>query len=148
MHALYATTYATPDHGPITFRVGTPTSLENAHKRHQRFDVPHYYGRRRFGIQCGSTAPLEIQWWEVREVDAHGKGLGSERHARAIPVLVHDVQTLPEGPHTLTVERNGWGAQRYTATVEAAGGIAQGTANNVMTAQSMARLNARRESLI
>lgn len=147
-YALFATTQATIDGTPtVCFRVGLPTTLSNAHARHERFDQAHYYGRVRFGVQVAS-ATLEVAWWEVREVDERGRGIGSERHFGAIPILVHDVQPLPEREHTLYVERNGYGAHPYTATVETDNGIAQGTGAHPMTAQSMARLNARKSNLI
>jgi len=78
-HAVYANTSE-----GITFRVGSPVSWSRAVARWYRLDDARREGRtfrvrheRRF-YAVGS--------FEVRAVNRHGVGLGSDRHGRAIPV--------------------------------------------------------------
>lgn len=144
LHALYATTEATPDRPATTYRIGLPTTEANAHARHQRFDLPHYYSGRRFAVGGDARA---IRWWEVRQVDAQGYGLGAARHVTATRVLVHDVHALPEGPHDLHMRRDGedW----YVCKVIAPSGrCALGVGSHPMIAQQSARRNARCDGLI
>jgi hypothetical protein len=78
MHAVYVVT----QDGPC-FRVGQPTTWNLALARYDRIDSGdngrgkrvRWYGRW-----------YTVRWVEVRSVDAHGIGLGSERHGRAVPV--------------------------------------------------------------
>jgi hypothetical protein len=66
----------------VCFRVGQPTTLENAHERWDRlFPAPRRAARVRHARRW-----YRIEFYEVRECDRHGRGLGSERHATAIPV--------------------------------------------------------------
>jgi ribosomal protein L13E len=80
-HALFA--IATDSTGSqASFRLGLPTDWHTAVARHTR-------------LKWDAPRPRAIRWlrrtyrithYEVRSVDRHGRGLGSERHATAIPV--------------------------------------------------------------
>jgi hypothetical protein len=89
LHAVYAT--CTSKHGTITFRVGLPVAWAAAQARWERLDA-----RRRAG------ASVRVRWarrWyramflEVRAVDRHGRGLGSDRHSLAFPVPYRYLQS-------------------------------------------------------
>lgn len=80
--ALYATTEVLDNGQRITFRIGLPTSWARAHARWARlYPAANRAARVRFARRWYSIAH-----YEVRHVDRHGIGLGSERHGRAIPV--------------------------------------------------------------
>lgn len=78
-HAVYANTSE-----GVTFRIGRPVSWDAAVARWYRLDdtrregIPHRvrHERRWYSVES----------FEVRAVDRHGVGLGSERHARAIHI--------------------------------------------------------------
>lgn len=77
-HAVYA---VCPD--GLAFRIGLPVSWGRAQDRWSRLDA-------RLRAR-GLTIRHDGRRWaamrlEVRAVDAHGRGLGSERHALAFPV--------------------------------------------------------------
>lgn len=90
-HALYATCETNDGTQTITFRVGQPGGLARAHRWFERLWAAG-------GIYRGQRNPLVtarvryrrrwyvVRFMEVRAVDRHGRGLGAERHARAIPV--------------------------------------------------------------
>lgn len=76
--------YATCETG-VCFRIGQP--VKDAYPRYARLD--------RNGTGLGPSRPLHVRFdgkrhrvrfLEVRQVDSHGRGLGSERHALAFPV--------------------------------------------------------------
>lgn len=89
--ALFATVETNDGSGTLTFRVGQPTTHERAHARFERL-------WRAGAIDNGHRNPsakarvryrrrwYSVKFMEVRSTDRHGRGLGSERHARAIPV--------------------------------------------------------------
>lgn len=79
-HALYAR--ATSRKGDATFRVGQPVDWDLAIDRHTRatnnlIRAPYIRHQRR---------KYRVKFYEVRSVDEHGRGLGREDHALAIPV--------------------------------------------------------------
>lgn len=83
-HAVYLIT-----DGPC-FRIGQPTDWDTAIRRWDRLNPAttprvrvRWYGRW-----------YAVQWAEVRSVDVHGIGQGSERHGRAIPVPYRAVSRL------------------------------------------------------
>lgn len=97
-HAVYAT--CTADDGErITFRVGAPTDWGRAQARWLRLDDwrrallrrPRARSRRWHAQAAGLRVRWGRRWYlvdflEVRAVDRHGRGLGAERHGRALPV--------------------------------------------------------------
>jgi len=96
-HAVYLTVKLAavahdgrPREDHVTFRIGQPVSLDAAHKRHQRLQdravLRKLAHRIRHARRWYTTAASDWYWFEVRAVDKHGRGLGSERHATAIPV--------------------------------------------------------------
>lgn len=87
-HAVYATCI---DHRGerLTFRVGLPVAWDLAIARWYRLD------NWRTGFGGARQRRLLVRWarrqyrvlhFEVRSVDRHGRGLGSDRHALAFPV--------------------------------------------------------------
>lgn len=77
-HAVYAVT------GTETFRVGLPVDWRAAQARWLRLD-----DRRRAGKRLRvrwMRRHYRVRFFEVRTVDYHGRGLGSERHGLAFPV--------------------------------------------------------------
>lgn len=85
-HAVYVITDNTKTGEHIAFRVGQPTTWDKATARNDRLFA------RRAGIGMPKR-PVKVKhdgrtytarWFEVRAVDKHGRGLGSERHATAI----------------------------------------------------------------
>jgi hypothetical protein len=88
-HAVFAT--APSEQGGKCFRIGNPTTLYAAHDRHRRLDSISY----RTGVHQRVRHDgrwYAVKFFEVREVDHLGRGLGSERHERAIPVRYSDVK--------------------------------------------------------
>lgn len=93
-HALYAT--AIDRNGERqTFRVGQPADLNTISARHLRLDDRHYNSgrahiitanRRQYIVEGAGKQTRAWTGLEVRAVDRHGRGLGSERHALAFPV--------------------------------------------------------------
>lgn len=89
-HALFATV-ETPE-GPhaVCFRVGKPTTWDRASARFNRLWAagavhPHLFEARPARVRH-ERRWYRVRFMEVRAVDRHGRGLGSERHATAIPV--------------------------------------------------------------
>ena len=78
-----------PEGGDITFRVGQPVSLFTADDRYERL----YQMRNHFRIHYmrRSYTPRFI---EIRSTDKHGRGIGSERHGKAIAVPYAAVTAL------------------------------------------------------
>ena len=68
---------------PVCFRIGQPTDLTTAHARHDRVAGTGSTFKR--GRVRHARRWYPIAFYEVRSVDRHGRGLGSERHATAIP---------------------------------------------------------------
>ena len=88
LHAVYANTRAR-NGAELTLRVGLPTDEATAFARWLRLD------NRRWGFEGFVKRPLRIAYarrlytvdsLEMREVDYNGRGIGSERHATALPV--------------------------------------------------------------
>jgi hypothetical protein len=68
----------------VCFRVGQPVDLSTAMDRHERLagtGATFKHGRVRHARRW-----YRIDFYEVRSTDRHGRGLGSERHATALPV--------------------------------------------------------------
>ncbi len=86
-HAVYVTVKLR-DGSAVTFRVGQPTNWHRASARWHRLDARRAAGRVQTVRHDGRRYPLDTARGcvEVRAVDAHGRGLGSERHALAFPV--------------------------------------------------------------
>jgi hypothetical protein len=80
-HATFANC-PTPE-GTVTFRVGQPTDWSTAQDRWLRLDNFRVAGRARIHYMRRS---YPVASFEVRATDRHGRGLGSDRHARAITV--------------------------------------------------------------
>lgn len=79
-HAVYATCNLSGE--SITFRIGRAVDWDTAQNRWLRlFPAPSVRGRVRFHRRW-----YPVRFLEVRAVDRHERGLGSERHERAIPV--------------------------------------------------------------
>lgn len=88
LHALYANT---PD--GVTFRVGLPVKWDPAIARWYRLDDLRRLGR---AIRVRHNRRwYSVESFEVRSVDRHGRGLGSERHDRAIPVPYRAAKLSP-----------------------------------------------------
>jgi hypothetical protein len=66
----------------VCFRVGLPTDWHTAVARHTRL---RWEDRKPRAIRYARRT-YRIRDYEVRATDRHGRGLGSDRHARAIPV--------------------------------------------------------------
>lgn len=77
-HALYATTA-----DGVTFRIGQPTTWDGAQARWSRFALNARAIRLRHSRRWYALPLMRL---EVRATDKHGRGLGSDRHERAIPV--------------------------------------------------------------
>jgi hypothetical protein len=81
LHAVFATCMDYTGER-LTFRVGQPVDWFTAQNRWERLDGARAlrrairWARRRYAVQH----------FEVRAVNRHGQGLGSDRHATAIPV--------------------------------------------------------------
>lgn len=93
-HALFATVESgDPSGETITFRIGQPArTFGAALARYGRLWAD---GAIDHGKGPGYCRPVRVRyarrWYrvrfmEVRATDRHGRGLGSERHGRAIPV--------------------------------------------------------------
>jgi hypothetical protein len=88
-YAVFATSPS--EQGGKCFRIGQPTTLVSAHDRHRRLDSISY----RTGVHQRVRHDgrwYAVKFFEVREIGPLGIGLGSERHARAIPVRYVDVK--------------------------------------------------------
>ena len=94
-HAVYAITDNVRHGEHIAFRVGQPIGWNSAQNRYERL-----YARER-GIRQPAR-PVKVRHdgrvyrvkaFEVRAADAHGRGLGSERHATAIVVPYRAVRS-------------------------------------------------------
>lgn len=90
--------YVTPANGP-TFRVGQPVDWSTAQARWQRLDDRRLLGRTQRVRFDGRRYPVAMSrgFIEVRAVDDHGRGLGSERHERAFPVPYRAIRVDPKG---------------------------------------------------
>lgn len=93
-HALYATAVDSTGERQ-TFRIGKPADLSTITKRHERVDGRQYQqkrfqtiaaNRRLYTVEPFGKARHAWTGLEIRAVDRHGRGLGSERHAVAHPV--------------------------------------------------------------
>lgn len=72
----------------IAFRVGLPADWHTAQNRWERL-ANRLAARRRKATHPAirwSRRRYRIDFYEVRAVNRHGQGLGSERHATALPV--------------------------------------------------------------
>ncbi len=94
-HAVYAITDNVKYGEHVAFRVGQPTNWHTAQGRYERL-----YSRSR-GI-AKPARPVRVKHdgriysvkdFEVRSVDKFGRGLGSERHERAIVALYRAVRS-------------------------------------------------------
>lgn len=94
-HALFVT--CDTKHGSLTFRVGQPTDWTTAQARWQRIAdraQGFYVPARRVTVKHdGRSYPISPVMVEVRSVDAHGRGLGSERHGKAFPVPFRNLRS-------------------------------------------------------
>lgn len=149
--ALYATV-DTPN-GVRTFRVGLPASDAVIWKRYQRLDNAHYRNRRKVtvNLRSGASYPVRMSGLEVREVDAQGHGLGSERHWDAYCVPVSAVRIEPDAPHTIEF----FGSKRWRVTGQCAahlsngrGCVVVGYGKHTLDAAQDARREARQRALI
>lgn len=98
-HAVYATCEIAGE--KITFRIGQPTDWRRAQARWERLypisaTSRNVLGRVTLAILRGRVRHARrwyrVSFMEVRAVDRHGRGLGSERHERAIPVPYRQFQ--------------------------------------------------------
>jgi hypothetical protein len=80
-HAVFATCQLGSE--TVTFRIGQPVDWDRAQARWSRL-YPAANGIR--GRVRHSRRWYRPSFMEVRSVDRHGRGLGSERHETAIPV--------------------------------------------------------------
>lgn len=78
-HAVYATSAI----DNVTFRVGQPTDWDTAQARWSRLTPS---AATPTGRILANRRSYPVKFYEVRTVDRHGRGLGAERHARALPV--------------------------------------------------------------
>jgi hypothetical protein len=76
-HAVYAVTTS-----GVTFRVGAPVDWDVAQNRWARLASRRRAGRKPRVRHMRRWYPVKA--FEVRSVDRHGIGLGSDRHGRAI----------------------------------------------------------------
>lgn len=81
--------FATAPNG-VTFRIGQPTDWHGAQDRWVRLTN----GRSRRLRHARRWYPLPRVRFEVRATDRHGRGLGAERHERAIPVPYRAVRVV------------------------------------------------------
>lgn len=82
-HAVYAICKQ-PNGGTVSFRVGLAVDWNTAQARWQRLDNRRIAGRR--PIVKANRRQYVVDFYEVRAVDRHGRGLGAERHATALTV--------------------------------------------------------------
>lgn len=91
-HALFAVV-----EGHFAFRVGQPTTWGNAQQRWSRADDRRVgangHKRRACTVLGPFGASYPVMAFEVRAVDAKGGGLGSVRHALAVPVPYRALRT-------------------------------------------------------
>lgn len=85
-HAVYATARRGAD--IVTFRVGQPVAWNVAMDRWYRLDDRRVSGRR--PVVKANRRKYEVETFEVRAVDAHGRGLGSKRHETALTARYRD----------------------------------------------------------
>lgn len=95
--AVYATVDTNDGTQTLTFRVGQPTTRDRANARWARLweagaidngqRKPLATARVRYGRRW-----YRVRFMEVRAVDRHGRGLGRQDHAAAIPVPYRAVQ--------------------------------------------------------
>jgi hypothetical protein len=95
-HAVYV--ICETRHGTLSFRVGQPVSWDRAQARWQRIadrlDGFNGQAKRRITVRHdGRRYCVRSMCVEVRAVDAHGRGLGSERHTLAFPVPYRALST-------------------------------------------------------
>ena len=134
-----------------TFRIGKPTTLENAMKRNARLDRAHYNNRRTLGVfVAGRRKPYLVKHLEVRQVDEQGRGLGRPDHFNAVPVLAGAIRVLPDAPHTVDLYRNrAWRAtDAWGCTLRSEAGVIIGYGKNPIAAAADARQSARRAQVI
>lgn len=94
----------------ITFRIGQPVSLGAAHDRWERLDsrLSSFAHNERGEYRQGAVKrrPVRVRYdgrmfnvehLEVRAVDDHGRGLGSDRHTLAFPVPYRAVRSALSG---------------------------------------------------
>lgn len=67
-----------------TFRIGAPLAWGAAQDRWLRLDDARRAKREQ--VVNANRRRYLVESYEVRSVDRHGRGLGSDRHASAIPV--------------------------------------------------------------
>lgn len=82
-HALYATARDSAGEREH-FRIGQPTDFLTAQRRWLRLDDRRLLNRR--PVVRANRRQYVVEFFEVRAVDRHGRGLGSERHTLAHPV--------------------------------------------------------------
>lgn len=94
-HAVYVTIHPTGLN--LSFRIGQPTDWHTAQARWQRLDDRNRADRVQVLRHDGRRYPVKLghAFFEVRAVDAHGRGLGAERHALAFPVPYRALRVLP-----------------------------------------------------
>ena len=147
LRALYATC-DTPN-GKRTFRIGLPASDAVLWRRYERFDNAHYRNRRRLTV-CLRRASYPVLFLEVRDVDAQGRGLGSERHWSAYSVPVSALVIERDAPHRIVYE----GSRKWRVTDECSAiltskrGAVVGYGPDVFEARLSALREARQRSLI
>lgn len=149
LYAVYATCQTRVNRR--TFRIGSPVPMGHAYARHGRLDRMHYNNKRRLGVfAAGRKTPYIVAFLEVRQVDALGRGLGSERHATATPVLTGAIRCLPDAQHTIDLYRNrAWRAtDQWGATVKSDEGVIIGYGKSPIAAAANARREARIASVI
>lgn len=89
-HAVYATTVDRRGERQ-TFRVGQPVKWDTAIARWTRLDSARLGGKK--PAVRANRRQYRVEFYEVRAVDRHGRGLGSERHGIAHPVPYRTVKT-------------------------------------------------------
>ncbi len=84
-HAVYLVTDNAKGDA-VAFRVGQPVSWGAAQARNERlFCRANGVGMPKRPVKVKHDGRTYTgRWFEVRTVDAHGRGLGSERHATAL----------------------------------------------------------------
>lgn len=90
--AVYATCRDYLDR-QFTVQVGRITDWNTAQSRWLRLDDRRRAGRRQTIIH--NRRQYVPEFFEVRAVDEHGVGLGSIRHARALPVPYRAIRLAP-----------------------------------------------------
>lgn len=90
-HAVYAITSARDKLGNrVTFQIGQAVDWQTAQARQYRLDSARRAGR---AIRVRwMRRRYRVEWLEVRAIDYHGRGLGSERHRDAFQVPYRNVR--------------------------------------------------------